>query len=183
MSTNPIYDQLDDAVTNGLAPDGSDDTSDRFVIEDEAQAEWALRKLARYARDRQTKVDVAQAEKARIDAWLEDETGKLDRHADYFRSILADYMRRRHEDDPKVKTLSLPSGTLKARKGRPRVTVTDLDALEAWVDEHEAGELLRVKVEADKRAILGRVEVDGEVPPGVEIEPGGVSFTADPDVT
>jgi hypothetical protein len=75
------------------------------------------------------------------------------------------------------KTLRLPHGTLKMRKGRDKVAVV---AMEDFLKV--AGKLGLVRsvpesITPDNQAILNRIRATGDIPPGVEYFPAETKFT------
>lgn len=162
------------------------------------QADWQLRKLARLRRLMAENEAIAAAEIARVRVWLGDVNGKLARQAEFYENSLAAFHEHLLEDDPKRKTISLPAGTLKARKHPDTVVVLDAERFTAWALEQRP-ELVRTKVEPNKTEIKrllsvgpladdtdpGHVLVDptsGEPAPGVVLTIGEISFTADAEL-
>jgi hypothetical protein len=150
-------------------------------IDSMGEAEWAM---AHYADHEQAIVDAtrqAHEWQERLMEWLESERK---RHVDsltFFAGALEDFARRRREDDPKAKTLHLPSGEVKSRSVAARVVVADETVLLPWLRENaphaikeavSVSELRRLATVADDRAV-----VEGEILPGVEVEPASVSYS------
>lgn len=133
----------------------------RFIIDDEDKANWALRKLARLEADRAAAEEQARLERERIAVWLESQTAKLDREASFFKGLLEQFHRNQLNVDPAKKTIQLPAGTLKARKAPDKVEV--LDGFITWATMNDRKDLLRVKVDPDKAAIKDALLKDGEV--------------------
>lgn len=106
---------------------------ERWTIDGEATATWALRRLA-----------AARAELARIEDRFADERDRLDRwatdasrgplhDADFFTDKLIEYRRQLEAADPKLRaTYPLPGGALKRRKGSQSVEVTDEASFVEW---------------------------------------------------
>lgn len=91
------------------------------------------------------------------------------RHIDWYDAILTSYHRQRHGQTGE-KTLRLPYGiSLKARKAPDRVEIEDPAILPEG--------FRRLKVEADKRAVLAHLKATGEVLEGVTYIPGETKFT------
>jgi hypothetical protein len=180
VSLRELHDELDAELAPPV-PEG-------FAVVDEGSAEWALRKLARARREYAEAVIVADAQRSLIDRFLETKRKKLDHDESFFGPLLESYHRRCLEDDPKAKTLPLPSGTLKARKQPDEWTFTE-DFIE-WAKANRPA-LVRIKEEPEKAAakkLLGRVLFDdgsvvvvdaetGEEVPGVGWHEGDVKYS------
>lgn len=123
---------------------------------------------------------VAEAEHARIDAWLDEQRRR--NATDGLEAVLADYHRARlAEGGPK--TISLPAGSLKARALPERWDINPEQFL-PWAAEH-ASALIRTHHDIDKKAAKktlvavdgGAVDpASGEQVPGVTITDGGTSY-------
>ncbi len=74
------------------------------------------------------------------------------------------------------KRLVMANATLSSQKGRERIEVADMDALESWAVTEGYESLLNRKVDPDKAAIMAHVKNTGEEPPGVSLERGEDSF-------
>ena len=153
---------------------------ERFKIEDDSQATWAMRKAAA-ARTRLDEIKaIADAEIERIQAWAEHESREPMRDIDYFEGILTEYaMAQRAEGR---KTISTPYGSVKSRMGSTKYIVDDPDAFFEWARQNRP-DFIRVKEEADlptmKQFLPSDAAVDpdsGEVIPGLLVEPGSPSY-------
>lgn len=149
------------------------------VIEDHATAERMLRSIARRRRELEQSERLATAQIERVQEWLESERKRLS--TDYFEDCLRTYHASLLAQDDRLKTISLPSGKLKARAGQPRWEISD--EFVTWAQEH-APELVRTKVEPDKAAIKKALAVEdghaisaaGQQVPGVVVEPAEISY-------
>ena len=172
--------EYDSAFT--VAPEGEE--RERFVVQDDSQAAWAMRKLMAL-RKRQADIDaLAEEEAARIGSWHLHASSGLVADTNYFTGILTEYARKQRDDFDR-KSISLPYGTVKSRASSRRVEVTDADAFIAWARTN-APTLIRVKEEPDKAAIKASFDsssnliVDpstGEVVPGVAVAVSDTTFT------
>lgn len=102
--------------------------------EDDAAAEWAMAQLAACEAERAALRAQAIGWQEQISAWLADaERGAVNRAA-FFAQALEGYARRRHDADPKLRTVRLPSGQLKITVPQAgTVEVTDERALMMWL--------------------------------------------------
>lgn len=158
------------------------DERDRFRIQHEGQAVWAVRKLRDAAAHRRRIEQTAEAEMARIQAWVSRECAEADREDTYFTGLLTDYvMRVREASAGHVKSVDTPYGSVKTRQV-PAGWEMDEDAVLAWA-EAERPELVRTSQRfalADAKKLLsvvGGVAVDpetGALVPGITVTPGCV---------
>jgi hypothetical protein len=159
---------------------------DRFVINDDAKADWALEKLRDLKGAKKKKEELAEKRKMMIDSWLEEESSKLDNEIEFFEGLLTEYAMKLKEENKDLKTHSLPFGKLKFRKQNPKwnydeekllrfLKITGIDAI-------------KVKEQIDKQALKNIVKVvgnkaihpeTGEIIEGVEIEEREEKFSID----
>jgi phage host-nuclease inhibitor protein Gam len=160
--TDPTYDdQFDDAYEAGEGP----------LADYEEQAETHARCL-RYWQQQQEDITARfDLEIARLMDRAAQTAEKLAKRVAWHESGLQAYYRARGE-----KRLVLANATLSSTKGRQRIEVEDLDALEAWAVREGREEVLRVKVDADRAAIMEIVKATGEEPAGCRIERGEDTF-------
>lgn len=161
-----------------------------FRIEDDGQAAWAMRKLLAARLRIESNTKVADAEYHRISTWLEQANEKHSRDISYFESILTDYASRQRAAENR-KSIDTPYGVVKSRQGQPRISVIDAEEFITWARQgHE--DLLTVKVSPSLAAIkaLAEIEVtdtlgvvaitpDGEIIPGLDIQPAAVNYTVE----
>ncbi len=186
MSIADEYADLDDA----LAPEEDYDQppSDPGDIEG---VNRALRRLARHTRERANVLDVADAEVARIRAWAEGRCEIHDKAITWESEGLEMYHRARLRDDPTLKTISLPYGTLKAAGGEREYAWTyDDEALIRWA-RASAPDLVETvykvgKTELKKALFKPAIEEgetapaidsDGDAVPGVTVTRRGPQFS------
>lgn len=151
---------------------------ERFVIRDDNQANWALRKLRQMQEKKEENIKLANGEIEKIEEWLNSANDYVDRSMDYFQSLLAEYAFEKRKVDKKFKTLKLPNGKIMFRKQQPRWEYDDKKVIEV-LKLAKKTDLIRIKEELDKSAIKkayiisGNKAVDpdtGEVLEGVTIE-------------
>jgi phage host-nuclease inhibitor protein Gam len=150
--------------------DAAAESTDPFTVDSLDRAEWAMRKVRQKRRAAAEVSAAASAERARIDAWERAEIERLTADESFFLSHLERFHRDRLEEDPKAKTIKLPSGELKLRAASDRVEVTDYATF--ILSQPLDSPLLRVKTEPDKAAIKAHIKKSGEVPEGVVFIPG-----------
>lgn len=164
----------------------------RFIVNDEDKATWALRKLARIEAEDAAVNAQYDRETARLNDWFMSAREPLQRQREFFLGLLREYHQQCLAEDPSKKTIKLPAGTLKSKAGQNRWTV-DADAFLEWFDndaeiQKEHPDLVRVKRDAALSAIKQILEPKddravypntGEIVPGVSVEPGQRTFTVE----
>ncbi|HEY1119713.1 MAG TPA: host-nuclease inhibitor Gam family protein [Acidimicrobiales bacterium] len=170
-------------------PDVWDDLDQHLIgqipdrIEDHQGAERMVRSIARRRRQLARMEEVYKAEREHLDAWLARQRELL--ATTYFEECLAGYHQRLLEQDPKAKTIHLPSGDLTARAGQPTWEIDD-EVFITWAQSCGANSLLRMTVSPDRAAIKTALQVNlehgvtvdqaGEIVPGIRVTPGETSF-------
>lgn len=140
---------------------------ERFKIETKDQAAWALRKMSRIQAEIEENNKVAQAEVERITVWRNEENEKLQRSISFFESLLHEYFMQLREDDPKLKTMKLPHGSLKMRKQQPEFQYDETQLL-PWAKEN-LPEAVVVKESVAKTPVKKHIQETGEMVPGVQM--------------
>jgi hypothetical protein len=171
-----------DAIAWDAQADADREDRERFKIEDDSQATWAMRKAAA-TRARLTEIQsIADAEIERIQQWAEHESRVPMRDLDYFEGILIEYGRRQRAEGRK--TVSTPYGAIKSRSGQTRFTFSDKAQFIEWAKVNRPDWLV-VKEEPSLSALRDSsltVAADpdsGEVIPGLDVEPPIVNFTVE----
>lgn len=186
MSQPETIHDFDDGID--VRPDSADG-GERFTIQNDAQAAWAMRKLLSYQSKRDENARIAEAERQRIDAWLERQNAKDQSDVNYFTGMLVQYAERQRREEGR-KSIETPYGTVKTRQGQPKWLIDEAEFI-PWARENHP-EFVRVKEEADlsamKKALeiaetdsLGTVAIDddGQVIPGVSVTPPTISITVE----
>lgn len=196
---------LDDQLDDALAPDApdvlawldaaaysaeEDEGPPEWEIDGQRTAEWALRRLRRSTGERDDARELASELRAQADAYEEAVARRTERDIAFFEGRLRAFHDRLLLENPKRKTVELPSAKLERRAGGVSVIVEDEDVLRAWAEEHD-DELLDYKdpailktplkskyggkVSAEAGAYPAVSDVTGEVLPGVKIVRGEAS--------
>jgi phage host-nuclease inhibitor protein Gam len=173
-----------------------DEAPGLFQVTDPLRAEWALRHIGRSQRllaeadetaRRQIEAVMSRAEEllAPVRERRAAEHAKHEQDIAFMSQLLQTFHRKLLADDPKRKTIKLAFGTLSSRQGQPHYTFSP--EFVEWA-RAAAPDLVRTKYETDAnaaKAVLALVEnadgelaatFDGELVPGVEVEPAEVSF-------
>lgn len=167
--------------SDGLLATVVNDDPDHLMM-----AERMVRAVARRRRRLATVEALAAARIAEVTAWLDAERHRLS--TDWLEEQLAAYHEARLLDDPRAKTISLPSGSLKARKTPDQWNVENVETVLSWAHDVRP-ELIRTKVELDRAEMKRHLKVaaDGvvvdpatsEIAPGVTVTPGEVRFSVE----
>lgn len=155
--------------------------STAFVVDNDAKAEWALRKLDAIRAKQNEFRTIARHEIERINFWLTSQEEKYQQEASYFESQLVTYAMLERERNNR-KTIDLPHGKIKSRSVNEKVEVVNESEFLDWARTN-APDLLRVKESANLKALaeLPRegdviVSVDGEIIPALRVLPASVNF-------
>jgi len=162
-------------------------TERTFVITNDDEALWAMRRLAQAQRridevKRQAKIEID-----RINHWVESNTVTHGREVDFFDLALSEYLIavRQNEQDGR-KSLDFPDGVATSRVTPSKVAVTDAEAFLAWADANGHSEWVRVKREADIASIKKVADFAGDTVldpatgtpiDGLQHTEGGISVT------
>lgn len=109
---------------------------ERFRIASDDQANWAVRKIAQARRDLAKAETLAEAEIARVTAWLDGQRKDAMRTVGFFESLLREYYLPRFASDPRLRTIKLPAGKVQVRAQQPEFQ-RDEAALLAWLKKRE----------------------------------------------
>lgn len=164
-------------------PETLDGNADAEPVTDLTEANWHLRKIARAIQHRNELAAVYDAEMERLRLrWLT-RLERIEADIAWHTAPLESYMQMRMREDPKLRTLDLPHGAIKARVGKePTIKVDDDDAVLAW-----AGDTLPDLIEEEtirkvvRKVLVAYVKASGEIPPGVTVTPPAttISITAE----
>lgn len=169
---------------------------ERFTVDSMEKADWAVRKIARERRRLAEARELAKAERSRIDEWEAEQTQRCETATAFFEDLLQNYHRRLLDDDPKAKTVRLPSGELVARKLPDSLICDGGDDTIEWTEQHEPDAVV-VRKTVDRSKMKRRLGVGsnerpegfeaidpatGEVVPGFWFQVGAVSFKVRTDV-
>ena len=133
-----------------------------FSIESLNAAQWALRKLGSARAKIAEATQLANDEKARIDAWLEDATKGPRDDERFFENSLKAYMVRVREETGE-KSISLPNGELSSRSLPAKAQVTDLATFIKWCHNNGRESWVRVKEDANLSELKEFVAIDGDM--------------------
>jgi hypothetical protein len=172
------------------------DTLDRFRVDDDYKAEWAMRKLAAA----QAEIDALEAERdrqrAELDAWFDRRIRPSLRTLSFMEGLLIGYGMDQAEEGRK--TVDLPSGKIRAtdRRETPRIVIDDPTAVSMWAEETLDFETISEIVPPQPPKVLVSklganvmvtetdlgpivVDVNGVPVPGVHVEYGDLTVKVD----
>src|SRR5690625_2727835 len=156
---------------------------DRFIIDSDDKADWALRKIKEAENEIEKVEYFAESQVRQVENWKEKETDKHHESIDYFQSLLAEYLQNKRKEDPKLKSITLPTGNVGFRKRQPKWVYNDNVLLKALESEN-MNDLIRIEKKLDKRSSRKAFKVadnkainpeTGEVIEGIQIVDQGES--------
>jgi predicted PP-loop superfamily ATPase len=159
----------------------------KFTIDNDEKAEWALKKIAQEQKKANEIIDNAQFQIEQYQAIVDRENKRLEERKDFFTSMLNEYFQKLAKsgqvDEMKSKLRKrLPSGELALTLPRPKINYME-DAI-VWMQENRP-ELIRTKYEINKADANKRFAIDndtvidsdtGEVIPVASVEYGFAEF-------
>jgi len=107
-----------------------------------------------------------------LEEYRSKELGRLDKQRSWLVFNLDGYMRSTGD-----KTLRLPHGILKLRKGRDKVAITALDQFLAVGPKLGLVRTVPEEIAPDLQAIVNHIKTTGEIPAGVEFISGDTKFS------
>lgn len=141
-AATPLPDDLAESLEAALdeaLPGLPRDEHDRPYLPDDDAADWALRKLAKHRARAAEVTRMANERIAAITAWHSAQQDSIGHDAAFFEGLLEGYHRRVMDEQAapwakkERKTITLPSGQLKATAGKPKVVYDDEGALAEWL--------------------------------------------------
>lgn len=149
--------------------------------------DYRLSKLRRLTAELETTEQRFTAELERIEMLCDRATAGVRGQIDHHRKIIEAWHQHQVRENPRVKTITLPHGTVKARKVAATVAITDQDAAVEWCAQH-APEALKSSVLLSKLpatvtpTAAGVVDTSsGEQLPWATVKPERVSVTVTPE--
>lgn len=161
-----------DATDWELEYDDSERDPDVLDLEDEAQANTRLRSLKHWREELKRVHDIYDEEKNRIMSWKSTLENRINKRIAWNENALKCFLWSTNK-----KTIDLPYGVLKRRKGMERIDVVLEDTFVDWCGKGGHLDLCHTKLTPDKKAIKSFVQESGEEPPGVELNVSEDSFS------
>lgn len=171
-----------------------DETRERFVIDGDRTATWALRKLAAARAEADRIKMLAQAEVDRVKEWERQALAGPGRDINFFEGLLGEYLRMLQAEGRAKKSYKLPAGTITSRKAPDVLEVTDEELFRDFAEGWNRLDLLHIKITPNKKALKEAIDegvaligfLCGVTPeraiPGARIVEGDVSYGATPSI-
>lgn len=158
---------------------------ERFKIDTLDKLDWAIRKWARVDRDAQQKIDCANRQITRLQAYVKDVQEKADQEKAGLEMMMKPFVQQQLEGG-KTKTFKAPSGKVQIKAQQPKIE-QDEETLLQFLHESDLNEYIKTVEKPDWAGLKKRLAIetreDGSVifvtPDGEIVE--GVSGAARPD--
>src|SRR5699024_11142112 len=124
-------------------------------------ADGALRKIKEAENEIEKVEYFAESQVRQVENWKAKETDKHHESIDYFQSLLAEYLQNKRKEDPKLKSITLPTGNVGFRKRQHKCIYNDDVVLEALENE-KMTDFIKVEKKLDKRLNKKAFEVMGD---------------------
>jgi hypothetical protein len=116
--------------------------------------------------------DLVDKEVRLLEEYRSNELNRLDKQRSWLLHNLEAFARSSGE-----KTMRLPHGILKMRKGREKVSVVQMEAFLKVAGKLGLVRSVPESITPDNQAILNRIKATGDIPPGVEYFPAETRFS------
>lgn len=157
---------------------------ERFVIDSDEKADWALRKIAEAENEIEKVEYFAETQIRQIENWKAKQTEKHNNSIEYFKSLLAEYLHNKRKENPKLKSITLPTGNVGFRK-KPVKWVYNDEVVLKTLESENLDDFIKIEKKLDKQSIKKAFEVvngkvinpeTGQVIEGIEIQEQGESL-------
>jgi len=135
---------------------------ERFKVTNKDSANWCLRKMRALKAEIEENARIAQEEVERIQQWLQDVNTPLERSMQYFEGLLMEYHMKVYAEDPKIKTIKLPHGTLKMRVQQPEY-IRDDEKLLSWLKQNGMNEFVKIIEKPEWGQLKKKVQIAGKM--------------------
>lgn len=135
--------ELDELETMGLLDESDDGSRDRFKITDVSSLTWAFRKIGALEAQLKVNAEVAEEQRAVINAWEEKESKDLNGSIDFFKHLIREYAEERRNGDEKFKKESTPYGTVSLKAQPPEWTFPDEKEVISFLKENDLETLVK----------------------------------------
>ena len=151
-----------------------------FIIDDLSKASWAAAKALEAEARIADRASLAQAYKARIDAWLADSSKADAATSAYLSLLLKPYIEAElSRSHSRSRTLLLLTASASLRKAPDHVSVLDEAAAMAFLEEHHPTAVVTKKT-ISLSTLRSLIFTEGEAVPGVEASLGSDSLYLKP---
>lgn len=158
--------------------------SSGFKIENDEQANWALRKIMHIEEEIEASRELADAEIKKIKSWLEKTEKQLNNDKEYFEELLLEYAKQEKIHEQRKKSKALPNGRIRFRKVPAKWEMDNKKVVEE-LERIGRTDLIRIKKEPKKTDIKRELVVNkgkavlpetGEVIDGITVLDQGLKF-------
>jgi|SRR5690625_338928 len=176
---NKLERSLNEHIENEIVEE-----KERFKIENDEQAEWALRKIIESENEEERVNQFAETQIRQIENWRAKQLEKTFNDKEYFNGLLSEYLHSKRQEDKDFKSITLPSGNVGFRK-KPAKWIYKDEVVLKTLEGENLNDFIKVEKKLDKRAIKKAFEVvdgkvinaeTGQVIEGIEIQEQGESL-------
>lgn len=130
----------------------------RWTVDGLGSAEWAMRNVARVDAEAVLVAEQARAWQERIDAWRIAAERRLRTRREFFVHHLTAYaLAERERSDGKVKSIKLPSGTIRTSSAKAKPTVVSEQDVIAWARENLEPDEVAAVVKVTEKALVSEL--------------------------
>lgn len=109
----------------------SENIAERFIVDDDKKADWALKRIAEEAAERDRLISIAEAEIDELKAKIEQLGTEYEDKINYFKALLVEYFGTvEHKETKTTETYKLLNGSLVMKKPRKEIRHNDETLLE-----------------------------------------------------
>ena len=102
------------------------ETAERFIVDDDKKADWALKRIAEETAERDRLITIAQSEIDELTQKIIDLEKEYEDKINYFKALLVDYFATvEHKETKTTETYKLLSGSLVMKKPRKEIRHSD----------------------------------------------------------
>jgi len=160
-STRRISMTIDEIILE----EGNDMPLEDAIVVTEESATVAISRVAAIENKIARIKAIRDAELQRITQWAEKEMGTLKATGRFFSDPLESFMRARNRQNPKIKSLKYPNGTIGVRMTPDRIEIEEGLDLAALVEKDDPFVVASTTFQIAKKAILKALKEDGQEPP------------------
>ncbi|MCX7709256.1 MAG: host-nuclease inhibitor Gam family protein [Clostridia bacterium] len=147
---------IDEAIEEQTQPD------EGFVIDNDAKAEWALKKICEERAEAQRYIQVCETMISEYQEKIRKAEEKLKSKTSYLETLLLKYFETVSRKVTKTQeSYKLPSGTLKLKRPSPEYIRDDAELLK-WLKENSLDEYIRVEEKLNWSELKKKLSFSGE---------------------
>lgn len=141
------------------------DNEERFVIDNDNKADWALRQIRDEYAERDRLIEIAKMQIEELKARIEELNEQYENKVSFLRGSLCEYFQTvPHKETKTQSSYKLLSGSLVLKKESEKITHENDDALVSWLKESGHEDLIKVTVAPNWVEVKKLLDVvDGKV--------------------